>query len=177
MDKLTSILAVVSALVASVGCIISVLQWNSSQKMDRADRVYGLIGLIRTDNDIRSILYKIDYSENWYNEDFHSGVSGIESQVDRTFTYFSYICYLESSRVLNEDEFRFFEYHIDRILKNEDSINYLYNIYHWSNKFGIPCSFSCLCDYGRKKGLLDEAFFDPKSWKDRNNCYFRNLNF
>ena len=122
-NDLSIIISVVSVLIALLGGFISVLQFRDTQKMERANRINDLIDQMRSNEAIRETLYMIDYNKTWYSENFHSG-NDLECKIDRTFSFFSYICYLRSSHVLKESEFRFFEYHLIRILNDENSVNY-----------------------------------------------------
>lgn len=58
-----------------------------------------------------------------------------------------------------------------RILKNNQVIDYLYNIYHYSFETHTPITFYYLLDYGKKNGFLDKDFFDPKSYKWNSNYH------
>ncbi len=154
-----------------IGGIITYRRWSKSLSLKRADYVHELCNRIRTNKLISDAIYIIDYSSNWYTRDFHSsGLSdkddetpSIEAKIDYALTYFSYICYLYLKQIIFEEDFVFFKYHIHRICQNKQVINYLYNIYHFSDKFNLECSFHYLIEYAKNNRLLDLDFFDKES--------------
>lgn len=122
-----------SMLLVIVGGGFAYYQWKRSVALKRAEFINELTEKIRTDEYIRDVLYLFDYDEYWYSIDFHdSGV--LELKVDKTLSYFSYICYLKNQRLISNKEFRFFEYEVDRILENEQVQDYFYNLYHFCDK-------------------------------------------
>ena len=171
-----------SVSVAVISALVSVFQWRGAQKIERANKIHDLLGLIRTDESIHAVLQMIDYDEDWYDDDFHNEIKdNLERQVDRTFSYFSYICYLRKRRILTSGEFKFFEYDLKRILQNRSSVDYLYNIWHFSISDNSTCPFLYLCEYGRKKKILDNDFDDPEACDHQQESneikYHRYLNY
>ena len=65
-------------------------------------------------------------------------------------------------------------YYVKRVLKNRDTINYLYNLYCFSKKQSIEFIFSDLLDFAIKENFIDdeEDFRNPQSGK-----YPKYLNF
>ena len=84
----------------------------------------------------------------------------MEVKMDKTLSYFSYICYLRDRHIISNKEFKFLKYKIERILVNPEVQDYLYNLYHFSKKFNLPLSFHYLFEYGKKHNFFDEEFFD-----------------
>lgn len=62
-----------------------------------------------------------------------------------------------------------------RILKNNQVIDYLYNIYHYSSETNTPITFYYLLKYGEKNGFLDKDFFDSKAYKWINGWLYGNI--
>lgn len=92
--------------------------------------------------------------------------------MDKTLSYFSYICYLYQYRIITKKEFQFFKYEINRILMNSQIKNYFYNIYHFAKKVKAPITFKYLFEYGEKKKLFDKEFYNRNSTQ-----YVHYLNF
>ena len=136
---ITIILNIVSLIVVIIGGIFAFVQWRKSLKLKKAEYIKELIDKIRSDSEIRDIIYTFDYAIPWYNRNFHG--SETEKKTDKTLLYFSYICYLRDSKTIGEKEFNFFEYEIKRFMNNSDLQDYFYNIYHFSNKNNSPMSF------------------------------------
>ena len=42
-------------------------------------------------------MYMVDYSYNWYDDDFQNGEKDTEYKVDKLFSDLSYICYLRET--------------------------------------------------------------------------------
>ena len=105
-----------------------------------------------------------DYDKQWYSQQFH-GCGKQELMVDKTLSYFSYICYLERYKIITDKEFDFFKYEIKSILKNQEIHDYFYNLYHYSNKLRAPFTLKYLFEYGEKLGLFDADFYDRDAYK------------
>ena len=159
---LGDIISIVTLLIAIAGGIFGLFQWRLSVKTKRAEYINELTMNIRTDKVLRKIIYMLDYDDQWYNEDFHKSKE-LEKEIDKTLSYFTYICYLKQHRLLTRKEFVFFKYEIDRILMNSQIQNYFYNLYHFYEKFDIPFSFKSLFDYGVRKHYFPKEFFNRTS--------------
>ena len=178
MEDWSIVVSIISVSLAVLSGLVSIFQWRGSQTIERANKINDLLGSIGSDDCIRSILHKIDYEDGWYTDEFHNGKQNdLERQVDRTFSYFSYICYLRQRRILTKEEFRFFEYSLRRIFDNSSSVDYLYNIWHFSKKRKTVCPFLHLCRYGLSKRYLSPDFKDPKAYSNPiNTKYHKRLN-
>lgn len=71
----------------------------------------------------------------------------------------------------------FFQYQLERILKNQQVQDYLYNLYHFSNKKGVPMTFKYLFEYGEKEKLFSKDIYDKESYKDKSNYFHQYINF
>ncbi len=146
------------------GGIFALFQWNKNLKLKRADYLYELSTKLRTDEDLSDVVKYFDYNEPWYNADFHENHS-IEKKIDTILSFFSYICYLKSEKMLSINEFRIFKYEIDRILISEQTQQYLFNIYHFSKTNNADIPFYYLFQYAEKNQMIDEEFYNPNSKK------------
>lgn len=166
----------ISQLVAISGGLFVFYQWGYNSRLKKAEYINELTEKIRTDEMIREIIYIFDYGERWYSKEFH--FSGeLERKVDKTLSYFSYICYLKSRWIITEKELYFFKYELERILRDEQVQDYLYNLYHFSIKIGVPMTFKYLFDYGKKKKIFDKEMYDKESYKSENTHFHCYLNF
>ena len=156
------IISFISLIFVIIGAIVTFVQWQKAIKRQRADYINELTEKIRTDIDIREIVYIIDYNVKWYNEKFQDS-GDFERKVDKTLSYFSYICYLKHEKAISKKEFIFFKYEIERIVMNTQVINYFYNLYHFAQKFNCPITFKYLFDYGEKHKYFNKDFFSPNS--------------
>lgn len=168
---ISDIISFLSMVLIVIGGCFSYHQWKKSVKIKRAEYINELTEKIRTDVDIKEIVYVLDYDHKWYTPNFHD-CGELERKMDKTLSYFSYICYLYRSHLIAKKEFGFFKYEIDRILMNNQIQNYFYNLYHFSNKFKAPITFKYLFEYGEKNKIFDEEFYNSKSEK-----YVHYLNF
>ena len=91
--QVEDILSSITIVVNCIGGIGALFQWNRTNKINRASYINELTDKIRSDDDIRETLYKLEYDENWYIQNFHDS-GKLELQLDKTLSYFSYICYL-----------------------------------------------------------------------------------
>ena len=163
----------ISILAGLVSGIVAYKRWSKSLSLKRADYVNELFNRIRTNELISDAIYIIDYDIDWYSPSFHeSGLRKdednsypIEKKIDYTFAYFSYICYLYENKIIGDEDFIFFEYHVNRIFNSEQAIDYLYNIYHFSKAFNSKCSFHYLIKYGNDHKLIGSDFEDKEAYK------------
>ena len=100
----------------------------------------------------------------------------MELKVDKTLSYFSYICYLKRQKIISNKEFDFFKYEVERILMNQQVQDYFYNLFHFSNKFGTPFTFKYLFEYGKKRKMFENNFYDKNAYH-KDARYHHNLNF
>ena len=114
----------------------------------------------------------MDYNEKlWYTKKFHKS-GELERKVDKTLSYFSYICYLKKKRLITASEFKFFEYEVKRILVNNQVVEYLYNLYHFTKMRKMNLTFYYLFLYGKRKKFFNKDFYNSKS-----SIYNNYLNF
>lgn len=154
----------ISALLVLFGGFFAYHQWKKTIKIKRAEYLNELTEKIRTDCDISEMIYNLDYNQNWYTSSFHKS-GEFERKIDKTLSYFSYICYLYKNNLIEKGEFNFFKYEIDRILMNQGTINYFYNLYHFSKKCNAPITFKFLFEYGEDGIGYDEEFYNSRSKK------------
>lgn len=172
---LSDILSATSIILVIIGGAFAYYQWRRSVSLKRASYINDLTETIRSDSDIKDCFYLFDYNADWYSAQFH-GNSTLELKIDKTLSYFSYICYLKKQSIISKKEFKFFQYEVERILMNHGVQDYFYNLYHFAAKFNIPFTFVYLLDYGKKNNLLTDGFFDNKAYKT-NHFFHHYLNF
>ena len=150
-------------IVAIIGFVFSCYQWWRKVQSERAEKLSNLINILRRDARQLSVLYKIDYYEPWYDKSFHK--SKLEGEMDQFLSYYEYILYLKKNHMISRREFRFFEYDIERIVKNPDMQAYLFNLYHFSERARIPFSYKNILVFGEKIGCIDQFFFNKNTDK------------
>lgn len=159
----SDIVAILTFLSIVIGGIFAYKKWSTGLKLKRAEYINTLIEKIRLDQRLSDFIYMIDYSKIWYTKEFHDS-GELEAKVDYSLSYFSYICYLKSQKIIKEKEFQFLKYDVDRILMNTQVIDYFYNLYHFSSKFNTPLAFNYLFQYAKMNGFLEPDFYDNKAW-------------
>lgn len=173
---LGDIVSIISTALILIGGLFTFFQWKKSVRIKRADYINELTGKIRSDKDIKYIIYLFEYETEWYSISFH-GSGKLECQVDRTLSYFSYICYLRKQHIITKKEFMFFKYEIEHLLMNTQVLDYLYNIYHYANRINEPMTFYYLFEYGKKNHIFDNDFYDQNAYTKANTIYHKYLNF
>ena len=163
----------ITTIIAIIGGLFVFFQWINSNKLKRVEFINQIIEKIRFDKDLQETMYMIDYSKNWYDENFHNGNNGTEAKIDKLLSYLSYICYLKENAVLSKKEFSILEYEINRVCSSFSVQSYLWNLYHFTNKIVVKCSFSYLINYGLKNKIISRDFLE----KENNNKYVKYLNF
>ena len=126
---ISDVTSTVSIILVILGGIFGYYQWRKSVLLKRAGYINDLIEKIRTDEYIKDVVYMFDYNKKWYYESFHQS-GELELKVDKTLSYFSYICYLKRQKIITDKEFDFFKYEVERILMNQQLKRHLpLNIY------------------------------------------------
>lgn len=152
-------------IVTIIGGAFALLQWVKSNRNKRAEFISGLIEKLRGDEEIDRTIYLFDYDQFWYNENFHDGNNGLEHDVDKTLSFFSYICYLQKNRLIEKRDFEFFSYEIKRIADNYSVQSYFFNLYHFSKSRSTEMTFCYLFNYCYDNGLFgnDTEIKNPDS--------------
>lgn len=173
--SISDITSALSVVLVIFGGVFGYYQWRKNVLLKRAGYINDLTEKIRTDNYIKDVIYMFDYDDKWYSMQFH-GSGELELKVDKTLSYFSYICYLKRQKIISNKEFDFFKYEVERILRNQQVQDYFYNLYHFSNKFGTPFTFKYLFEYGKKRKMFDDNFYDKNAYQ-KVMRYHHYLNF
>lgn len=167
--SISDIIAILSFISIIVGGIFTLNKWNVNLKLKRAEYIKALFDEIRSNPKI--VFYLFEYDSIWYDEKFH-GNKELESNIDYTLSYFSYICYLRNNNIITKSDFNYFRYELERILNNQQFKNYIYNLYHFSKRVNQPISFVDLFQYAK-----DNGYFDKDFWNKNSNKYLHLLNF
>ncbi len=164
-----------SNIFAIIAGFFALYQYKKNLALKRASYISELTEKIRSDPDMQNVVYLFDYNQEWYNLDFHNS-GELERKVDKTLSFFSFICYLRKKRLIAKSDFCFFQYEIRRILMNQGVIDYFYNLYHFSKQNNAPITFSYLFEYGEKNRFFAADFYDKEAYK-KCNKYHHYLNF
>jgi hypothetical protein len=164
-------LTLISIFLVLIGAIFALIQWNSTIRLRRAEFIDKIINIIRFDKEMAETLYTIDYYPFWYDVNFHKN-RDFEYKIDKVLSYFDYICYLYSTKNIGNNEFKILKYRISRICMSPSTQAYLWNLYHFSNKFGRECSFTHIINYGIKNKLIKQEFTSNSI-----NLFIKYLNF
>lgn len=105
--SISDITSIISVCLVIAGGIFGFFQWRKNVLLKRAGYINELTEKIRTDAYIKDVIYMFDYGKEWYSEQFHKS-GELELKVDKTLSYFSYICYLKKQRIISKKEFDFF---------------------------------------------------------------------
>ncbi len=173
-EILSLIISAITLVIGLYGIWFGLKQFKNGKMVSKSQFVNDMIQKIRYDHDVSDIIYMVDYNEFIYDEHFH-GNKDLEYKTDKTLTSFSYLVYLSTKKIFSADEFAFFTYEIQRLLKNNHIKNYLYNIYHFSGKCEAECPFTHLICYGQLNKILSEDFFD-KTACDNHEVYKKIIN-
>jgi hypothetical protein len=148
--------------------LFALWEWLRSNSLKRAEFVDGFIEKIRDDKDIVEILRYLDTNDSWYSLGFHDSMDEnkqkFEQRMDKTLSYFSYVCYLREKKIITDAEFNFFNYHVRLILGNPGVQDYFYHLYHYvTAKFHAKFQFQPLLDYAVRAQIIGDDIYDPKA--------------
>jgi hypothetical protein len=154
---------------AVIGGIFTLYQWNSAQKLRRAERLDKILDQIRTNKEISNAMYFIQNKKNWYSDSFHAE---IESSIDTLLLFIDYICYSDKYRNITKKEFSILQYIVEISCRSEDVKAYLWNMYHHVEKDKRVYPFPFLLEYCQKNNFLKTDFFSNSV-----DCYKKVLEF
>ena len=173
---MANIATIIAALPVSFTAIYAGLQWRNNLLFERSRYMEKLIEKITSDEVIVEVLYMFEYDQEWYSEEFHENKE-LELKIDKTLSFLTYICYLRSQKIITDAEFGFFKYQIIRVLSDEQLEDYLYNLYHFTQKMpNAEITYKYLLEYAIKNKLFDEDFKNKDAYK-YNKKYHHNINF
>lgn len=161
-----------SLIIAIVGVILTMTQWKNTNKIKRAEYIDQIINKLRFDKEMTKTMYMIQYNFEWYSREFHNNNIELEFSVDKLLAYLSYICYLYKTGNIKKSEFKIFQYQLDRTCISPSIQSYLWNLYHFSKKNNISCSYEYLISYGIKNEFIKPDFYNVE-----NTNYDKYLNF
>ena len=171
--KITDAAIIVSFCSAFIGGCFAIYKWRKDTAMKRAGYLNSLSERLRNDKIIREVFYWFEYDIIWYDDNFHNNnKSEKEHKVDKTLTFFSYICYLKYHNIISKKEFTFVAYEVTRTLQNKQVQDYLYNIYHFANSIDCPIPYYFLIEFALKNQLFPSDFTDPKAC-NKNKPHFQ----
>ena len=157
--NLEVIISFVSILLVGVGGFFALFQWISANRIKRAELINQIVERLRFDQEMVSTMYMIEYDHSWYDDSFHDGTNCVEAKIDKFLSYLSYICYMRKMGIIQKKEFAILEYELRRTCSSHNVCAYLWNIYHFSKKQNLKCTYQFLIDYGIENGLIDKKCF------------------
>lgn len=170
LESISNIAIIVSALVGICGIIFSCYKFAVKVKNDRSQYISSFLLNIEKHQGTFQIF---DYSKNWYTKEFRN--SELEEKIDSYLLYINYVLYCQKAGMITEKEARFFSYYVNRTIFSQSTINYLFNLYHFTqrqnnlfdstenNALNIPFIFQDILDYAKQKGAIDEDFYNVES--------------
>lgn len=153
----------ISAIVAAVALVLTFVQFRKRAKLEHAQQVFKMQESIRNNENATSFFRMIDYGEKkgWY-QGFHCDKK-LEKMVDDALLLYNYILYLRKKHILNKKEFSYFQYEIDKIVKNKDVQCYFFALNQHCERVGLPFKFDYLLQYGIDKKYIGKDIQDGKS--------------
>jgi len=162
--------SLISTILVVIGGFFAWTQWTAGTKIKRAEFINQIIEKLRFDKEMANTMYIVEYTYDWYSDNFHN--SELEYSIDKLLSYLSYICYLYATHNIRKTEFKILKYELNRVCVSPDVQGYLWNLYHFSKKRNMECTFQYLIDYGIKCGIIQNDFK-----RDDIQSYAKCLNF
>jgi len=148
----------------AVGGVFGYIQWCKTNELRRAEFVDEINKRFRFDKDVTEMIYRVDHDNFSYDENTHKPPHEDEELLDKVLSIFSYICYLNEKKMLEDEEFDFYHYSIIWFCKDENIQNYLWNMHHFSKKNGCPSSFEALIKFCKSKKIFNESFDEYRNY-------------
>jgi len=166
-----NILTLVSMLFVATGGFFALSRWKKANNLQRAKFIEQIIEKLRFDKDMADALYLVEYDQDWYDDKFHGG-SDKEFLIDKFLSYLTYICYLLDTKNISKGEKKIVAYGLSRAFASYPVKAYLWNLYCFTSKREIACTFQYLIDYGINHTFLEKSDFNKDCDK-----YPKRLNF
>jgi len=165
-----------TVLIGGLGGTFAIIQWNKSNRIRRTEFVNQILEKFRFDEKLANTIYKLDYSERWYDDNFHNSKEK-QYEFDSLFAYLTYVCYLRHSKSLTAKDFTVFEYIVKRACMSHQTQEYLWNLHHWAKRNNTASSYQYLIEYLKKSVLNDEQrkVFDSNTSPNANG-YKKRIN-
>ena len=128
LSLISSVLGVITVFIGIPVACKGLREYKRSNYIIRANYIEKLIDRLKTDKEIRDLIYMFQYDQFTYDDNFHG--YEIEKNIDRMLHYFTYLCYLKDKKIIKDEEFGCFEIIINDALENIDLQAYLYHLYH-----------------------------------------------
>ena len=163
---------VVNVTLVLVGLLIAWVQWRKAKEVTRSEHLRSIIAAFKQDEIARTFYRFINNSiygggdgVGFYQGELCFGVTvqggegpkdkggesssdDIEISIDRMLMLFSEICHERDLGVIREDEFRFFDFQINRTLAHKDVKRYLLDFAEHCGKYRIGYPFLALAREG-----------------------------
>ena len=101
----SDIIAAISALIVVVVGFFALFKWKKAVNIQRTEYINELMSKTRADEEISEVIQMFEYNMPWYCLAFHGSEN--EKRVDKTLSYFSYICYLKKGELLQRKNLSF----------------------------------------------------------------------
>lgn len=151
----------IGTVVALLAFGVSFIQWSKAQKVKRIELLFLIMDKFIENDDVLHAMEMIDYEVPWYFLNFHDSSNLEQKSMDKLFTLMNNLAILANSELL-KNEIKPFEYHLLRLLKDEQVQHYLWNLYHFSKRQNIQSVYHALIEYGLKKNYINKKKFDSK---------------
>lgn len=163
---------VVNVSLVLVGLLIAWVQWRKAKEVTRSEHLHSIIAAFKQDEIAQTFYRFINNSnygggngEGFYRGELRFGVTGqdgenskdkggesssddIERSIDRMLMLFSEICHERDLGVIRDDEFRFFDFQINRTLAHKDVKRYLLDFAEYCGRYRIGYPFLALVREG-----------------------------
>lgn len=147
--------------------VVFMMKWRKQNKFQRAEITAKLLEKLQADLEIQSFMQKIESGEEWYNENFFSNQQ-LQKETFDVLSFYNYICYLLENHVISTDEYMIFEFSIQSLAVNASFQNYMFQLFHKTEKKNQLFPFYYLLDSCAEKmpgGFLDEKSENYKTIK------------
>lgn len=158
--SIDNICNIIIAITAIAGVYISVTTWKKNTKQQKIKNTTDFIRGTCEDTNFAKIFQKIDYSKNWYGQDFHN--SDFEIEIDMVLIRYTYFIDLYNNGEIDTTTTKWLDYEIHRLLTNFDMQAYLFNLMNFTQKINASFPYKSLVEYGKKQGVLDGSFFNTE---------------
>ena len=149
---------IAGVVVAGLGVIFALLQWDKQVKEKKAEFFDSLLQRFFSE-DVQDFLQRAidpDIQEEWFSR-LHEADRDFRYKVNAIFMFLTQLCYLKAHKLIDK-EFDFFADQIKELLQNSEAVSYLYSYVDKAYRHESTNPYVELILYGQQVGLKNDLY-------------------
>ena len=155
---ISDIINLILLFLTMLGLIVAAFELGHNKKINRASLAKELYWTLYDDPDIRSIFYRIEWS-NYEIEDYGNAERDDEQKLDKLLSFLEIVCSMYYRRVFTRKDIRLFDYELNRVCSHPCVQAYWKFLDEWQSEQKIGDSFVNLKRYYQSRNSMIYRIF------------------